>query len=82
MNKQERIIKKDRRRQYKRLKKLFSARDAASKYFNDPLKISTLDRSSVTQHMEFLSISQLAALIVRNRQNIQRKYSAPPLRKN
>lgn len=82
MKKYERSIIKDRKRQYKRLKKLIKARDAASKYFNGPLKTSSLVRTAAIQHTEFMSISQLAVYLVRERKNIQRQYPAPPLRKN
>lgn len=79
MKKHERSIAKDRKRQYKRLKKLIKARDAASKYFKEPLKISTLVRaSSVMEHTELMSIGQLAARIVRNERRIQRKSLLPP----
>jgi hypothetical protein len=45
MNSLDRIMKKERKRRYKRLKKLFKARDMASKYINRIIRVSLLDKS-------------------------------------
>jgi hypothetical protein len=38
------MMKRERKRRYKRLKKLFRARDMASKYINRVIRVSLLDR--------------------------------------
>lgn len=66
MNGLDRIIKKQRKARYKRLRKLFKARDMASKYVKPLLTVKRLDEHLGNNIHDYYFTADLAKKIVDN----------------
>jgi hypothetical protein len=79
MNSLDRIIKRERKRRYKKLKKLFKARDMASKYIDRVITISLLDGSISRDAVECNFTGVLAKMIIdTHRKIVGIRPPAPP----
>jgi hypothetical protein len=78
MNYLDRYVKRERKRRYKRLRKLFKARDAASKYIDIKVKVSLLDKNLSRDIVDGHFTSDLAKLILHNYRKILGIYPKPP----
>lgn len=77
MNSLDRIIKRQRKHRYKRLRKLFKARDMASKYVNKVVAISKVDDYFDLYEEEFHTTGMLAKEIVDKNERILRNATRP-----
>lgn len=74
MNSFDRRIKKKRTKQYKYLKKLFKARDRASKYVHYIIKIKWLDEIWSNYEISSYTVNDLAEWIVKADEKVIKKH--------
>lgn len=64
MNKLDRMIRKERKEKYKYYKKIFKARDMASKYLKEPVKVSQVHEYFGVHEISIMYVVTLAKSIV------------------
>lgn len=80
MNSLDKIVKRERRRRLKKLKRLFVARDMASKYTGNSIKVSLLDKHISEEEVSYHTIGSLAKWVLDNSRRISRRPPRPPIR--
>lgn len=78
MSSLDRLMKKRRRKRYKRLKKLFKARDMASKYTKKPIPVIKLDKYFNIWDIETNFTGDIASRIVDEQRRILGDIIRPP----
>lgn len=78
MSSLDRIIKKERKLRYRKLKKLFKARDMASKHIDRTMKISLLDKALDTNTVNSHFTGNLAKMIIDTHKRILGITIRPP----
>jgi hypothetical protein len=82
MNSLDRIVNRERKRRYKRLKKLFKARDMASKYIDRVITVSLLDKNLSRDMVDCNYTGVLAKIILdTHRKIVGIRPPAPPSQK-
>lgn len=78
MNSLDKIVRREKRIRYKRLKKLFKARDMASEYLNINITVSKLDKYFKSDEHQYHSTGRLAKIIIDDHKKILGITKRPP----